>query len=305
MCAHRGPEVTAGVDSGNTRFFKCPYHGWTYDLQGKLRGATHMDETCDFEVSSTRMRPVRLETWRGNMFVCFSEDTGPLADFIREFEKDFAFLGLEKCRLGNKVYFDLECNWKLVHENLMDFYHVNVLHAKSLGPRFKWSADNVVLKERGGLSIWYAGMPSNPKGEPMLGKMPWLEDRDYNLACTGFMQPNCTVFGRIDNQKFFIAWPVTASRCKVILYQLFAPAVFERPDKDEVLKIYGDFQILITEEDRTMIESMQKSLASRAFTPGRMSKLENMIHHTLNGYVERIFPAEARGEEAFAKRKAG
>lgn len=286
MCAHRGPEVAQGC--GNSRAFKCPYHGWTYDLQGKLKGAAFMEGTCDFDPAGTRLKPVRIDQWRGSMFVCFSPDTGPLADSVKEFEQDFGFLQLDKCRLGNKLVLDIECNWKLVHENLMDFYHVNVLHAKSFGTRFKWSNDNVILKERGGLSIWYSGSPSTPGGEPLLGKMPWLEDRELSLACTGFMQPNCTLFGRIDNQKFFVTWPVTENSCRVIMYQLFSDAVFERPDKEEILKIYRDFQVLILEEDRSMIESMQRALKSRGFTPGRLSNLEKSIHHNVNGYLTRV-----------------
>jgi phenylpropionate dioxygenase-like ring-hydroxylating dioxygenase large terminal subunit len=256
MCAHRGPEVAQGC--GNARAFKCPYHGWTYDLQGQLKGAAFMEGTCDFDPAGTRLKPVRIDQWRGNMFVCFSADTGPLADTVKEFEQDFGFLQLENCRLGNKLVLEIECNWKLVHENLMDFYHVNVLHAKSFGTRFK---------------------------------MPWLEDRELSLACTGFMQPNCTLFGRIDNQKFFVTWPVTENSCRIVMYQLFSDAVFERPDKEEILKIYRDFQVLILEEDRSMIESMQRALKSRGFEPGRLSNLEKSIHHNVNGYLTRVLDA--------------
>jgi phenylpropionate dioxygenase-like ring-hydroxylating dioxygenase large terminal subunit len=291
MCAHRGPEVASG--SGNARAFKCPYHGWTYDLQGRLKGASHMEGTCGFDPSTCRLRPVRVDTWRGNFFVCFSAETGPLSEFVDEFEKDFGFLQLEKCKLGNKTVIELDCNWKLVHENLMDFYHVNVLHAKSFGTRFKWSNDNVVLKDNGGISIWYAGSPSTPGGEPLLGKMPWLEERDLSLACSGFMPPNCTLFGRIDNQKFFVTWPVSATKSRIVMYQLFSEEVFARPDKDEMLKIYEDFQIMILEEDRSMVESMQRALASRGFSPGRMSTLEKSIHHTVNGFVSRALGSDA------------
>lgn len=286
MCAHRGPEIAQG--RGNARSFMCPYHGWTYDLQGQLRGAAHMGDTVGFDKADVHLRRVALQTWRGNIFVCFAEQAPDFDAKLREFEQDFGFLQLERCRLGNRIELEVACNWKLVHENLMDFYHVNVLHVKSFGSRFKWSNDNVVLKDDGGMSIWYSGSPSTPGGEPLLGKMPWLEDRDYTLACTGFMPPNCTIFGRIDNQKFFVTWPITASTSRVIIYQLFSDAIFSHPDKEKLLKIYGDFQILILEEDRTMIESMQKALASRTFVPGRMSVLEKSIHHTLNNYVNRL-----------------
>jgi phenylpropionate dioxygenase-like ring-hydroxylating dioxygenase large terminal subunit len=286
MCAHRGVEVAYG--NGNTRAFKCPYHGWTYDLKGKLKGAAHMEQSAGFEPSKCRMKSIRLDTWRGNIFICFSQDTVPLAEFLSGFEKDFAFLQMENCRLGNKIVLDLDCNWKLVHENLMDFYHVNVLHAKSFGSRFTWSNDDVILKDGGNLSIFYKAAPPTPGGEPLLGKMPWLEDKDYSLACKGFLQPNFALFGRIDCARPFIVWPLSESKCQVIIYQLFPKEVFDRPDIEETLKIYHEYQLKVLGEDRIMIESLQKAMTTRGFEPGRMSVLEKPIHHYLNGHIKRV-----------------
>ena len=163
MCAHRGVEVAYG--SGNTRSFKCPYHGWVYDLSGQLTGAAYMKESDGFDQASCRLKPVRLDTWRGNLFISFNPDARPLSEFVAEFEKDFAFLGWEKCRLGNKIRLELDCNWKFFHENLMDFYHVGVLHAKSFGAKFSWTDDNVRLKDDGGLSLFYKAGPPNSRRE--------------------------------------------------------------------------------------------------------------------------------------------
>lgn len=295
MCAHRGVEVAYG--NGNTRAFKCPYHGWTYDLKGQLKGAAHMAATEGFNPSNCRMRPIRLDVWRGNIFVCFSPDTVPLMEFLAEFEKDFGFLQMENCRLGNKTVLELNCNWKLVHENLMDFYHVNVLHAKTFGAKFAWDNDKVILKERGGLSMWYKAGPPTPNAEPLLGKMPWMEEHDYSFGAEGFMQPNFTLFGRIDCARPFIVWPQGVDKCQVIIYQLFPAQVFERPDIRDILKVYENYLLKVLDEDRTMIESLQKAMTARGFNPGRMSVMEKSIHHFLNGHVERVI-APTDGEKA-------
>ena len=287
MCAHRGVEVAYGT--GNTRAFKCPYHGWTYDLKGKLKGAAFMAESEGFDAASCRLRPIRLDVWRGNIFVCLSDKTPPLLDQLQEFEKDFAFLQMENCRLGNKIVIELDCNWKLVHENLMDFYHVGVLHAKSFGSKFSWKNEDVILKKNGSLSIWYKAGPPTPGGEPLLGKMPWLEDRDFSFACKGYLPPNFTIFGRIDCVRPMIVWPISESKCQAVIYHLFPEKVFERPDIEEKLKIYRDYQLLVLAEDRTMIESLQKAMVSRVFVPGRMSTMEKPIHHFLNSHLTRVF----------------
>ncbi len=292
MCVHRGVEVAYG--SGNTRSFTCPYHGWVYDLDGSLTGAAYMKESEGFEIRDCRMRPLLLDVWRGNIFVNFDFDARPLTEAVSEFEKDFAFLGMEKCRLGNRIVLDLACNWKLVHENLMDFYHVGVLHANSFGAKFSWKDENVAAKEDGGLSIFYDAGPPTPGAEPLLGKMPWLENRPHSFACTGYLPPNLTMFGRIDCVRPMIAWPIDEARTEVIIYHLFPEAFFERPDFEETLKIYRDYQIFVLEEDRAMIESMQKAMRSPAFRPGRMSVLERPMHNFLNGYLDRILGPSGR-----------
>jgi Rieske 2Fe-2S family protein len=72
------------------------------------------------------------------------------------------------------------------------------------------------------------------------------------------------------------------------IYHLFPESVFERPDIDEILKVYQDYQLLVLAEDRIMIESLQKAMTTRAFVPGRMSVLEKPIHHFVNSHINRV-----------------
>jgi Rieske 2Fe-2S family protein len=293
MCVHRGVEVAQGC--GNARGFKCPYHGWSYDLTGRLVGAPYMRDAGGFDPAGQRMRPLRLATWRRNVFVSFDSGAPPLAEHVAEFEKDFAFLRPEDCRLGNRIELDLACNWKFVHENLMDFYHVGVLHSRTFGARFSWQDESVQLKPRGGISIFYDAGPPTPGAEPLLGKMPWLDERSFAFACTGFLPPNCTLFGRIDCVRIMVGWPDGPHRSRTIIYHLFPEAFFDRPGFAETLRIYRDYQIQVLEEDRSMIESMQRAMASASYRPGRMSPLEKPLHHYLNGYLDRMFPGTAAG----------
>jgi Rieske 2Fe-2S family protein len=287
-------EVAEGC--GNARTFKCPYHGWIYDLTGRLTGAGYMKDSAGFDAANQRMRPLRVGTWRRNIFVNFDPGARPLSEYVHEFEKDFAFLRPDECRLGNRIVLDLACNWKFVHENLMDFYHVGVLHAKTFGKRFSWENDSVRLKPRGGISIFYSAGPPTPGAEPLLGKMPWLEDQPVSFACTGFLPPNCSLFGRIDCVRFLVAWPEGPERSRTIIYHLFPEAFFERPGFQDTLKTYRDYQLQVLEEDRSMIESMQRAMASPAYRPGRMSVMEKALHHYLNGYIDHLFADRADGE---------
>lgn len=291
MCLHRGVEVAEG--RGNARHFKCPYHGWTYDLSGKLLGAAYMKETEGFDPGSCRLSQIHLETWRGNIFISFAAEPPSFSGAIAEFEKDFAQLHTERCRLADITTLKLSCNWKFLHENLMDFYHVGVLHVNTFGSRFSWAPDNVTLKDNGGITIRYKAAPSTPDGQTLFRKAPWLEAEDNSFACTGFQLPNLTIFGRIDCVKMMVAWPIGPGKCEVLIYMLFPEEFFSDPDFEKKVKVYKDYQMRIYEEDRSMIESMQKAMSLPNYVPGRMSVMEKSIHHFLNGYVDRIFgPAQ-------------
>jgi Rieske 2Fe-2S family protein len=113
-----------------------------------------------------------------------------------------------------------------------------------------------------------------------------------SFACTGFLPPNCTLFGRIDCVRIMVAWPEGVGRSRTVIYHLFPEAFFARPGFRETLKVYHDYQLQVLEEDRSMIESMQLAMASPAFRPGRMSTLEKPLHHYLNGYLDRVLGAE-------------
>jgi phenylpropionate dioxygenase-like ring-hydroxylating dioxygenase large terminal subunit len=291
MCVHRGVEVAQGC--GNARTLKCPYHGWTYDLSGRLTGAGYMKESKGFVREGLRMTPLGLDTWRRSIFVSFNPMAPPLSEHVAEWEKDFGSLRPDACRLGNRLELDLACNWKFVPENLMDFYHVGVLHAGTFGARFSWEDENVHLKPSGGIAIFYKAGPPTPGAQPLLGKMPWLGDRDVSFACTGFLPPNCSLFGRIDCVRMFVAWPDGPARSRTIIYHLFPEEFFGRPGFEETLTIYRDYQLQVLEEDRSMLESMQVAMASRAYRPGRMSTLEKPLHHYLNAYVDRLFKGDA------------
>ena len=290
MCAHRGVEVAEG--QGNTQAFRCPYHGWTYDLQGKLLVAAHMRESEGFDVSACRLQPIRLDVWRGNLFVCFSQQSPPLAEFIKEFEQDFAFLNMGQCRLGWKIRLEVNCNWKFISENIMDFYHVKVLHAETFGKHFSWTNSDITLKDNGGYTLFYKAGPSTPQAKPLLGKMPWLSQYGYDFACTGFMPPNLTLFSRIDSVWPVVSWPVSPERCEVVMYRCYPEEFFEQDNFKETLEIYKNFARQIFEEDRSMLESMQKAMHSPAFSPGRLSTQEQKLHHFLNGYLDRMFGAD-------------
>ena len=286
VCKHRGVEVASG--SGNTKEFSCPYHGWLYDLQGRLVGAPYMKEAAGFDPRSCRLTPLRCDQWRGWMFVNFDADAVPLAEFAAEYEKEFAFLHHEKTRLATKHVVDLDCNWKFVVENVQDFYHVQVLHLDTFGGHINIDDFEFNVKENGGFSSFYDAAPDTPDSKSLFGQMPWLADKPMSFAYTGYLPPHFHMFGRVDESHPMVIWPLAPDKTRIIVYHVFPAEHFSQPDFMDKAEVYHDFLVKVVEEDREMVNSLQRGMNSRLFEPGPLSRMEINLHSLLNYYLDRV-----------------
>lgn len=287
VCVHRGVEVASG--EGNVREFSCPYHGWVYDLRGKLLGAPLMREPEGFDLKSCRLAPVRIGTWAGFVFVCLDGQTPPLEEFLADFVADFAFLRPEECRLSGKVAVEFDCNWKLIVENVLDMYHVGVLHGRSFGAHTSFDPDKFKLKPNGGIRIDYASAPAVPGGKSLFGTLPWLADQPESFAVMGYLPPNLHLVARSDQIRVLVTWPLAPDRCRIVLHSLFPKQHFSLPHFEAKARLYHDFLENVLAEDQMMVQSLQHAMTTREYRPGPMSTLEKAVHHCVNNVLRRLY----------------
>ncbi len=288
VCAHRGVEVAQG--KGNIKEFSCPYHGWLYDLSGKLIGAPYMNQAEGFDPARCRLKPVRCEIWQGFMFVNFDDDCEPLADFLGAFAEDFGSFEMGELAVAARLEIDFNCNWKLVAENAMDNLHIAVVHPVTLGEGIHAEDIEFKLNPRGGYSSFYTHEPRFNDHQPMFGEhMDSLMDKPSNFAGAGFMSPNLQLFTYCDNVELSMHWPLDVDWTRHTITILFPKKFFDRPDFAEKIRTYYDTETKTVGEDAEMVKSLQHAMSVRAFAPGRMSRVEKPIHHLLNYYVERMF----------------
>ena len=226
-------------------------------------------------------------------FVNFDEAAESLADATAHFERDFGFLRMQDLRMGDKLETELPCNWKLVVENIIDIYHMKVVHAKTNGRFITEDSVTFDLKEHGGYVFGYDSGPSTLTGEPMFGRIPWLADKSKMFSISGYLRPNFTLFGRIDDVHPFVSWPLGPDRTKTIVYTLFPPEFFDDPAFDEKVGYYRTQMINTLQEDNNIIRSLQKAMSTERFQPGYMASLEKGVHHVINYYVDRMFGADS------------
>ena len=291
VCVHRGTEVASG--NGNIKTFSCPYHAWTYDLSGHLVGAAYMDDVKGFDLDGCRLQPVRSGVWQGWVFVNFDDDAESLESFVAEYAEEFGPYQQERFRLNQRVRKTLDCNWKLIHENFVDIYHFLTLHPDTLanwqGPEeYQYRA-----MKHGGYATFYENETSWIKPFQELGLPEWLADwpagMDPALAgCSGFMTPNFTIFGRVYGIVHVLVWPLSASQSAVDIYCTVPEQYFDQDDIVERVTPIEELMDMIIEEDRPMIESLQRNMTKGAFRPGRMSTGEMLVHHYISCYLDRM-----------------
>jgi choline monooxygenase len=294
VCRHRGVEVASG--EGNREDFVCPYHGWTYGLDGKLLGAP-LSKTVDkdnFEFASCRLPTVKADTWGGWIFVNFDPDSASLADYlnIEGARKYGDLLRPEETVITDEYTFEIDCNWKFLPENLSDFYHVKVVHSTSFGKYFPDSPE-WTYESSGRFHAEYEAFTMAPEGISLFEPMPWLKDRrpSPTFACAFYLQPTLNIFGRQDCIQPWVTHPISPERSRVTIWTQFpkqnlgmpAPA-FEARNQ-----VYRDFIRLVASEDGAMLRSLQNGVKSRTFRPGPMVSLESTLHYFFNYYLDRLF----------------
>ena len=288
VCRHRGVEVASGA--GNLEEFSCPYHGWLYDLDGKLVGAPYMKEAEGFDPASCQLTPLQCDIWAGWVFVNFDVAAAPLADFVARYDQSFGMLQQENCRLGDKFERVVDCNWKFVNENLQDVYHFQTLHANTFGEHVTADSFTYDLDEKtGGVAAFYPAAPTTFDGQSRFGKMPWMEDHPMSFARMGYMMPTMNIFARVDMVIACVLWPLGPGKTRMEWHSLFPNACHDLPDFDAKVKDYHDLLTMVVEEDQDMVASLQRNMGSRKFVPGRMSLYETTVHNMINGYLDRMF----------------
>lgn len=294
VCRHRGVEVASG--QGNQQRFICPYHAWTYDLEGKLMAAALSKTVApeNFDFKNCGLPRVKLGTWGGFIFVNFDPESMSLEEYLQiEGTRKYSnLLHPEETRISDEYTFEIECNWKFIPENLSDFYHVKVVHASSFGKHFpdnpEWTYESY-----GRSHAEYEAFTMAPEGLSLFGPMPWLKDKRPSpyFACAFFIQPTLNIFGRHDCIQPWVTHPISPERSQVTIWTQFPKQHFEMPaDAFEARnRVYREFIRLVAGEDGAMLRSLQNGVKSRSFQPGPMVSLESTLHHFFNSYLDRMF----------------
>jgi phenylpropionate dioxygenase-like ring-hydroxylating dioxygenase large terminal subunit len=264
VCRHRGFTVAEGEQSRET--LQCPYHAWTYGLDGRLRKAPRSEEEPDFPQDELCLLPVAVDTWGPFVFANVGPDPEPLAHALGSLPAQVEELGLDVDSLVHHSRWEAEvaANWKIVSENFLECYHCQVAHP-AFSELIDVSPDAYVLSTDGRLSTQH-GPPRTvaPTDE--------LQRSQFH-----FLWPNLGINILPGHPNFSIGpfVPLTPERTYRFLDYFFGPDV-EQAWIDELIA----FDNQVGREDVGLVEGVQRGMASGAVEHGvLMSRSEQLIGH--------------------------
>ncbi len=290
-CRHRGSELLSG--SGNCKLIVCPYHSWTYDLAGKLRGAPEMEKTHGFDKQDYSLVPIKLDTWGGFLFINFDEKSGPLKDYLGDLPEKLAPYDLGNMACVRRRQYDMVCNWKLFVENAKESYHIGTVHratidkyasAKSAGYWVEEPSGEYVVtfaQHEGSMAL-LKGAKGFPTIESLVGR------REAGGTYAPLIYPSTYLACTIDCAWYLEMHPMGPGRTRMVHGALFPKSRLERPDFDEVAKNYYHRWDVTLGEDIFASERQQKGIASPFCRSGRFSYREPLVHEIDNWILDRV-----------------
>ena len=298
-CRHRGSMICA-LGSGTAPKLVCPYHRWTYDLDGTLFAATRMDE--DFDKSAHGLKPVAIECISGAIFICLADTPPPIDDFRDKLSLYLAPHCLENAKLTHQSVLVENANWKLVMENGRECYHCGTSHlslAKTFpvgmsrhfdsgeDDRIKQFAENM---DRLGLpheaveGHWWQvarfalneGCVSISKDGQHLSKKLMCDVNGGDIGSMRFaIDPHSFVHCTADGVFFFSAMPVSATETHVFSKWYLHKDAVEGVDYDLASLI--DLWTVTNSEDKQLAENNHRGVNSIGYTPGPYSQEAEML----------------------------
>ena len=130
VCRHRNYPVARG--QGKAKCLTCPYHAWSYELDGRLRGAPYMEETPGFDRSEIALPEVKIEVWKEFIFATLNPDAQPLANQIQGLADELEHCNIEKLSVVGTKVIDQNWNWKVMAENFSEGYHHTTQHPETI-----------------------------------------------------------------------------------------------------------------------------------------------------------------------------
>jgi Rieske 2Fe-2S family protein len=295
VCRHRGARLceshaartVAPVNGGTASrpVLRCPYHSWSYDLNGALVAAPHMQDGEDFERAQFSLHPVGIDVWGGFVFLNMTPAEAPtLAEQLGPIPARIARYPLAELRIGHTIRYDVAANWKVIVENYNECYHCAGVHPElcDVVPAFR---------HKGGSGLdWDRGVPHKDgawtytfSGTTNRQPFPTLNDDEKVRHKGELIYPNVMLSLSCEHAAAFILRPIATDRTEITCHFLFAADEMAKPDFDPMDAV--EFWDITNKQDWVICERVQQGMGSRVHEFGYYAPMED-LNLDIRRYIE-------------------
>ena len=278
VCRHRGTRLCEKATGRFSETIQCPYHAWTYSIDGHLIGAPHMHEADDFNKKDYPLHAAGIAEHEGFIFVNIGRTPRPFAESHAPMLERFSKYNLGALKVGHTVAYDVHANWKLVFQNYSECLHCPVIHPElaSVLPYQSGANDLVEGPFLGGYMEITAPNESATLSGRACGRYvnPDLGDDEHRRAFYYSVMPNMLLSIQPDYVNYYILTPGDAEHTTVESEWMFAPgsegdAKFNPQDAIA-------FWDVTNRQDWDIVARSQRGIASRRYEPGPYSPRESI-----------------------------
>lgn len=291
VCRHRGARICPTNDqeaneNSNNRVpvrggvrpngkIMCPYHAWTYDLNGNLLSAPHMSEEMGFKVEEYGLHPVGVGCWGGFVFLNLSPETAPdFEEYVKEVDERLVRYPMEELRTGKHIRYEVNANWKVICENYNECYHCGPVHPElcQVVPAFR---------ENGATDLdWDRGIPHREgadtftkTGTSPRRSFPGLNEDEQTRHKGELLYPNIFLSIAREHVVAFVLHPKACGHTIIDCYFLFETYEMEKTEFDPSDVV--DFWHLVNRQDWGICERVQEGMKARVHDVGIFSPMED------------------------------
>lgn len=291
LCRHRGSRLCLSSHGELGPVIQCPYHAWTYGLDGALRAAPNMTEVAGFDAGDYPLKPVALAEWQGLLFLNLAPDPVPFELALPGLQGKFEAWRLPELRSVHQSVYEVEANWKLFFHNYSECYHCPKVHPHLNkltpyrntendldegpvlgGPMWMSNPEGSMTSHGGRCAVPFAGLSAEERGRVYY----------YTVFPSAFLSlhPDYVLVHR--------AQPLGIDRTRILCDWYFHPDAIAAPGFDPQPAI--DFWDLTNRQDWELCANAHKGVTSNAWEPGPYSELESQLAAFDRQYLRTLSP---------------
>jgi Rieske 2Fe-2S family protein len=281
VCRHRGSRLIENRN-GRSMGIQCPYHAWTYALDGRLIGAPHMDDVPGLDKADYSLHPVSLALWEGFIFVNLADASTQrggymsLEEWFAPLKGKFSRWNLPSLRSARRIEYDVRANWKLIFQNYSECYHCLGVHPElsKISPHDSSENDLTEGPFLGGFMRIGKGKSLTMSGHTCALPVGDFGDEDFRFVFYYSIFPNMLLSLHPDYVMVHQLEPQSPEQTQIFCNWFFHPEAFEREDFKPEDAI--EFWDMVNKQDWHVCELSQQGISSRAYVPGPYSARESI-----------------------------